>query len=862
MGGGGGGGMGSTGMPPIELGVIGGGAGGFGGGGGGGINGDGGSGGFGGGGGGTLNGNAGVSAFGGGTGGRSFGGGGGGGGAGLGGAVFNNAGTVNILNSTFTDNTAAGGAAGANGTGQTAGKGYGGAIFNLNGTISVLNSTLSGNTADDGGTALYTLGDGVLSQATAAVNNTIMGQADNEIPDLVSQTNNGGVSTTSGVGNLIRSSVGFGGTIVSQADPMLGALADNGGPTDTMLPGELSPALDAGDDGAAADLTTDQRGDNRFFNGTVDIGSVEVGPASVSPSITSAESTTFVVGSEGTFTVTATGTPVAALSETGDLPAGVTFVDNGDGTATLSGTPEAGTAGTYTLTITASNGISPDGEQSFTLTVNPELTITTTTLPEASGGTYYIQQVSAEGGSGGDYTFTAGGLPPGLTMDESGLISGVPSDATGSPYVVVVTVTDGNDHWATMAFSFTVNYGETTTLISTLVNPMTYGDSAVLAARVLGAQPMNGLVTASGVSAQGDGTLIPTGMVAFYEGETLLGTATLCQGVAGLVVPGLTPGDHMITVVYEGDLAYAESTSVILVQSVLVTTTTTLAVSSTNPSYGQQLTFTATVTPSAEYAPDGWVAFYNGSSLVGMSQVGAGGIASYSTTYLSPGEYSIRAIYAGSTTHFGSESAATGVTVSKATPQPGQVSASDAQAYYGQVVTLAATFTAASQGQQMTGYIAFYEGTTLLGFAPIAPAPPPNNASVSGAASIELALPVGSHAIRAVYTGDANYQGAGSQSTVTVQVEPAPTAMALGVSSVGNDTVLTAAVVPTSTGDPYLPGFVAFLDESMSVLGYAPLTNGVAMLTLWARSPGRHSTYYAVYSGSPVTLSCVAMATV
>ena len=60
------------------------------------------------------------------------------------------------------------------------------------------------------------------------------------------------------------------------------------------------------------------------------------------PAITSAASTTFTVGSAGTFTVTTTGFPTAALSEVGSLPSGVTFVDNGDGTATLAGTPAAG----------------------------------------------------------------------------------------------------------------------------------------------------------------------------------------------------------------------------------------------------------------------------------------------------------------------------------------------------------------------------------------------------------------------------------------------------------------------------------------------------------------------------------------
>ena len=60
--------------------------------------------------------------------------------------------------------------------------------------------------------------------------------------------------------------------------------------------------------------------------------------------------------------------PTAALSSAGTLPAGVTFVDNGNGTGTLAGTPAAGTGGTYPLTFTATNS-EGSATQSFTLTV-------------------------------------------------------------------------------------------------------------------------------------------------------------------------------------------------------------------------------------------------------------------------------------------------------------------------------------------------------------------------------------------------------------------------------------------------------------------------------------------------------------
>ena len=67
--------------------------------------------------------------------------------------------------------------------------------------------------------------------------------------------------------------------------------------------------------------------------------------------------------------MTATGTPAPTITESGALPAGVTF-----SAGSLSGTPTAG--GIFPITFTASNGAVPPAVQHFTLTVNapPALT--------------------------------------------------------------------------------------------------------------------------------------------------------------------------------------------------------------------------------------------------------------------------------------------------------------------------------------------------------------------------------------------------------------------------------------------------------------------------------------------------------
>ena len=70
------------------------------------------------------------------------------------------------------------------------------------------------------------------------------------------------------------------GNQVGVANPGLGALTNNGGPTQTiaLLPG--SPAVDAGSN-ALDGLEFDQRGLARVFNGTIDIGAYELQPALV-----------------------------------------------------------------------------------------------------------------------------------------------------------------------------------------------------------------------------------------------------------------------------------------------------------------------------------------------------------------------------------------------------------------------------------------------------------------------------------------------------------------------------------------------------------------------------------------------------
>jgi beta-glucosidase len=90
--------------------------------------------------------------------------------------------------------------------------------------------------------------------------------------------------------------------------------------------------------------------------------------------ITSDTSAAFTSGQPGSFTVTTATTQsptpqeVPTLTVEGDLPDGLTFTDHGDGTGTLAGT--ALTPGTYSVTVKATNAVSPAVLQPLTITVD------------------------------------------------------------------------------------------------------------------------------------------------------------------------------------------------------------------------------------------------------------------------------------------------------------------------------------------------------------------------------------------------------------------------------------------------------------------------------------------------------------
>jgi len=256
-----------------------------------------------------------------------------------GGVLFNVYGTVNITNSTFSGNSA-----GA----------LGGAIYNYFGTVSITNSTFSGNSAASGGGAILNLGTLNITNSTFSGNSgpglenagdlTISGSivAENQNGDCLNDR-----PTTDKGYNLDSDSSCFTAPTSQHANPQLAALANNGGPTQTMALQQGSAAIDQIP--LASCPATDQRGVSRPDNGEskCDIGAYEFSDPVDKDLGLSGLPSTITVDATSPQGAVVTYTPPTATDESGDNPG-----------PSVSCSPASGSTfaiGTTTVTCTATD---------------------------------------------------------------------------------------------------------------------------------------------------------------------------------------------------------------------------------------------------------------------------------------------------------------------------------------------------------------------------------------------------------------------------------------------------------------------------------------------------------------------------
>jgi hypothetical protein len=162
------------------------------------------------------------------------------------------------------------------------------------------------------------------------------------------------------------------------------------------------------------------------------------------------------VSYRATCTVAGGASPYTCKLVGGSLPSGVTL----DAACGLSGTPTAAGSSTFTARIVDRAGAAIDVPG--TLTIQPRLAVTTTSVPSAEWGESYAATLSAAGANRPfQWALVDGELPEGLALDRTtGTIRGTPR--TMGVATIIVRVTDTKGARADRSLKIVVNHGSMT----------------------------------------------------------------------------------------------------------------------------------------------------------------------------------------------------------------------------------------------------------------------------------------------------------------------------------------------------------------------------------------------------------------
>jgi autotransporter-associated beta strand protein len=304
---------------------------------------------------------------------------------------------------------------------------------------------------------------------------------------------------------------------------------------------------------------------------------------------------------------------------------------------------------------------------------------------------------------------------------------------------------DGNFNTSTSAaLTQTITKANTTTTVTSSANPSVRGQSVSFKATVSAATP-------------GAGT--PTGTVTFrIDGTAQPGVTLASDGTATLSVSNLTAGTHTIIAAYGGDNSFNASTSAALTQTINKANTTTVLLSSANPSnFGQPVTFFTRVSPASQGTgtPTGTVTFQEGSTILGTGPLDTTGLATFTISILAAGTHTITAAYGGDAGFASSTSSPLLQTVNPGADTTTVLTSSTNPSVVGQAITLTATVSAVAQGAGTpTGTVTFQDGSIPVGSATLD--------SGGHAVLTTSSLTSGQHSLTAVYGGDATFHASTS----------------------------------------------------------------------------------------------------
>jgi hypothetical protein len=250
-----------------------------------------------------------------------------------------------------------------------------------------------------------------------------------------------------------------------------------------------------------------------------------------------------------------------------------------------------------------------------------------------------------------------------------------------------------------------------------------------------------------------------TGTVTFQDGSSTVATVRLAGNQSAYSTSYKTTGTHLIVASYSGDLQNAGSTSPPLTESIFNGyTSTTALTSSLNPStYGQKVTWTATVTSPGSFMPTGKVQFTWSGYTIGSATLNSSGVATLTKSNLNADTYPLTAVYLGDAANLGSTSPVLNQVVLETT-SAAKITSTPNPSTQGQAVTFTAKIS--SPTVIPTGPVTFTAGKTVLGTAQLS----------GGKAKLVISsLPVGSTKVTATYYGDSNIAKSSASVSQTVQ---------------------------------------------------------------------------------------------
>jgi CSLREA domain-containing protein len=631
-------------------------------------------------------------------------------------------------------------------------------------SLTLMNSTLAGNSTGGTGGGLFGDTQNPFVASIEVVSNTIIaGNSITTFEDGQTVSTPSDVSGTVDPGsafNLIGDGTGLMGisngmngnqigTDAQPIKPLLGPLQNNGGQTFTMALLAGSPALDAGSGETTS--TADQRGvlRGRFLDiGAYQATASQIVLTTASPAVTGVPQ--FVT--------------VQALDSFGQLA-----YDDRDTLAISSSDELAVLPGPLALTAAADTffaSFATTGEQSLSATdqqsglsgtlsnILVEAPSATVELFSSANPSVYSQPIT--------FTVNVVANSTGLSVPSGKVtfMDGTSKLATlalvdGSATLTTSSLTAGRHNLMAIYSGDATFTGASSSVVNlTVSQAMTTNRLMVTPSPATANQPVTLTATLAAIA---PASAIPVGTVTFRDGTLTIGTARLnAAGVATLQTSWLSVGAHNLTAIWFGDGNNIGSTSSAVTETInpiSFLSTTTLVSSNPNPStYGQFVTFTATVTGTGGN-PSGTVTFLDGTTKIG-SAVLMNGQATLTNSKLSAGSHNITAEYGGDAFFVSSTSAALQQTVNKATTTT-TLAVSTTAATVGESITLTASVATLSPGGGIpVGTVTFRDGSTTIGTARL---------NATGVATLQIStLSAGTHDLTAIWFGDQNNVGSTS----------------------------------------------------------------------------------------------------